>query len=106
MDVSMNRARRPSLVRPLVPHLAWEALLLVSVVAVYFIGHAARPQLLSHGNIWPSLAAIGLVSAGLALSFRTGTPNLAVGMIAGLCAWWYADLVVHGSSRLTAGLVA
>jgi ribose/xylose/arabinose/galactoside ABC-type transport system permease subunit len=76
----------------LVPHLIWEAVLLVLVVVVTAIT-AARTPLFEGDAIWWSLAAMGLLASGLALSLRTGTPNLAVGSIAALSAGLYAVLV-------------
>jgi ribose/xylose/arabinose/galactoside ABC-type transport system permease subunit len=76
----------------LVPHLIWEAVLLVLVVVVVATA-AARTPLFEGDAVWWSLAAMGLLASGLALSLRTGTPNLAVGSIAALSAGLYVVLV-------------
>lgn len=83
--------RRPRL-PVLLPHLAWEVLLVLLVVAV---GLAAglRTPLFQAGNLAWQVGVIGLLATALALSLRTGAPNLAVGGIAGMVAVWYASLV-------------
>lgn len=78
----------------LVPHLIWEAVLLVLVVAVSAIA-AARTPLFEGDGIWWSLAFIGLLASGLALSLRTGNINLAVGGIAALSGALYVVLLVE-----------
>lgn len=65
----------------LVVHLVWEGVLLLGViallvVAVVMTGGAGLTNLLIQAG------PIGLIAAGLALSLRTGAPNLAVGSVA------------------------
>lgn len=69
----------------LVPQLVWEAILLVLVVGFAAVA-AARTPIFESDNLWWLVATTGLLATGLALSLRTGTPNLAVGGIAGLTA--------------------
>lgn len=66
--------------RPLV-HLVWEVVLLVvaAVLVLVAIG-SSRGATLS--NVFAPVGYIGLIATGLALSLRTGTPNLAVGNFA------------------------
>jgi ribose/xylose/arabinose/galactoside ABC-type transport system permease subunit len=90
----------------LVPHLVWEAVLLLMVVAVVGVA-AARTPIFGSDGIWWSLAIAGLLASGLGLSLRTGTPNLAVAGIAGVAGMLYAVLVVDADlPALLAVLVA
>lgn len=93
-------------VRGLLPHLVWEGVLLLAVLAVGATVVTGHPGYASHGTIWSGLAPLGLVATGLALSFRTGTPNLAVGVIAAMSGWVYAHLAVGGMAAIPAALVA
>jgi ribose/xylose/arabinose/galactoside ABC-type transport system permease subunit len=62
-------------------HLIWEAVLLV--LAAAFVGVALASTDGAHlVDILRPAGYLGLVAAGLALSMRTATPNLAVGSIA------------------------
>lgn len=83
------RARRG--VPVLVPHLIWEALLLLVVVA------SGAALLVATPTTWDALARqvslAGLLAVALALSLRTRTPNLAVAGVAGVAAALYAELV-------------
>jgi ribose transport system permease protein len=45
----------------------------------------------SKGGAWPTMAWVGFAAVGLALSFRTGTPNLAVGQLVSLAGYVYAS---------------
>lgn len=72
----------------LVPHLVWEGVLLLLVVAVVATAAARVP--LFEGGLWWQIATFGLLATGLAMSLRTATPNLAVGALAGLAAGVYA----------------
>ncbi|MGH3679300.1 MAG: ABC transporter permease subunit [Natronosporangium sp.] len=76
----------------LVPHLVWEAVLLVLVVGFSVIA-AARTPVFQGGGLWWLVATVGLLATGLALSLRTGTPNLAVGGVALLSSALYLVLV-------------
>ena len=105
MDLSMSAPSRPSVWRTLAPNLAWEAVLLLAVIAVGVAANIAHPGLVWRSVLWPPLASLGLLATGLALSLRTGTPNLAVSMIASLSGWLYAERLVDGSSAVSAGLV-
>lgn len=66
--------------RPLI-HLIWEAVLFIvaCVLVVAAIGSSRGAHL---SVIFAPVGYVGLVAAGLALSLRTGTPNLAVGSLA------------------------
>lgn len=83
-----RRTRMPVLV----PHLAWEFLLLL-LVGVVGVVAALRVPLFHGGLLAGQVGSIGLLAAAVALSLRTGAPNLAVGGIAGMVAVWYASLV-------------
>jgi ribose/xylose/arabinose/galactoside ABC-type transport system permease subunit len=63
-------------------HLIWEAFL--GLVAVVLVGVllATEPGR-AMTTVLQQAGAIGLLAAGLSLSLRTGTPNLAVGALAG-----------------------
>ena len=72
-------------------NLVWEGILLVITVGLVVATLASAPVVHLDGIISP-IGASGLVAAGLALSLRTGTPNLAVGSIAGLAGVVFAHL--------------
>jgi ribose/xylose/arabinose/galactoside ABC-type transport system permease subunit len=78
-----------------VPHLVWEGVLLLVTVAVAGAAAALSPVFTGDG-LWWTMAYVGLVASGLALSLRTATPNLAVGGIAGAAGAGYAWLVAEG----------
>lgn len=62
-------------------HLVWEGILLI--IAAALIGAALATTHGAHfGDVVRPAGYIGLIAAGLALSLRTATPNLAVGSIA------------------------
>jgi ribose/xylose/arabinose/galactoside ABC-type transport system permease subunit len=62
-------------------HLIWEGILLV--LAAAFVGVALASTDGAHlADIFRPVGCLALVAAGLALSMRTATPNLAVGSIA------------------------
>jgi ribose/xylose/arabinose/galactoside ABC-type transport system permease subunit len=93
----------------LLAHIAWEAVLLLSALVVTVL--AVSDGHVFHGSmIWAQLAALGVLAAGLALSLRTGTPNLAVASIASLAGVFYAQRLADGGSTTPAlivtGLVA
>jgi ribose/xylose/arabinose/galactoside ABC-type transport system permease subunit len=94
------------------PHLAWEAVLLLGVVATVAITiglHGA--DVLTNERVMPFLlmqvAAIGLLASALSLSLRVAAPNLAVAAIAGaagsLVTWLLAE---HDQTLLVAALLA
>ncbi|MPZ26256.1 MAG: hypothetical protein GEV12_07320 [Micromonosporaceae bacterium] len=89
----------------LVPHLVWEAVLLVLVVGVSVVATARVPVFEGDG-LWWLVATVGLLATGLALSLRTGTPNLAVGGVALLSATLHVVLVTEvGMPWLVAALL-
>lgn len=89
----------------LAPHAVWEALLLLLVVVALAVT-AADAGSLGVENVLLQAVPLGFVATGLALSVRTGTPNLAVSAIAGLSGIWYADLLGRGSPAPAAVAVA
>jgi ribose/xylose/arabinose/galactoside ABC-type transport system permease subunit len=66
--------------RPVV-HLIWEVVLLV-IAGVLLLVAIAGSRGASLANVFGPASYVGLIATGLALSLRTGTPNLAVGNIA------------------------
>jgi len=103
--MSSSLPRRRLSVRGLLPHLGWEAVLLLAVLAVAVTLGASHTDAYSHGTLWPLLAWTGPVASGLALSFRTATPNLAVGLISTMSGWVCVNLVVGGMSLVPAAIV-
>jgi ribose/xylose/arabinose/galactoside ABC-type transport system permease subunit len=90
-------------------HLIWEAFLgLVAIVLV--VSLAATESGRAVTNVLQQAGGVGLVAAGLALSLRTGTPNLAVGALSGFTGGVAAHLAtVNGWSTavaMTAGVAA
>lgn len=98
-------------------HLIWEGVLLV--VTAVFVGVAlASTAGAQVADIVRPVGYIGLVAAGLGLSLRTGTPNLAVGSIAtatgvvgahlaGTDGWsLWAAMAVAVAMAVAAGVVA
>ena len=96
---------RPPVV--LAVHLVWEAILLL-VVGIVAVLAATVPEVsvFSHGNVWSRLVLLGLPAIALAFSLRTGTPNLAIGAMAGASGAIFAELNVDGWAGPAAGLVA
>ncbi|MEJ3745830.1 hypothetical protein WEI85_21375 [Actinomycetes bacterium KLBMP 9797] len=91
--------------RGVLAHLGWEAILLVAVLGTAVLV-AATGVLFRGPTPWYTLAAVGLLATGLALSLRTATPNLAVGATAVLSGAVYAELAQDGGAGLPAGIVA
>jgi ribose/xylose/arabinose/galactoside ABC-type transport system permease subunit len=94
--------------RELLPHFVWEAVLLLGVIGVTAGLLAENSEVFSRGGAWASFAVLGFGATGLALSFRTGTPNLAIGQIAVLSGWVYAresSVALALLAALAAGLV-
>jgi ribose/xylose/arabinose/galactoside ABC-type transport system permease subunit len=90
----------------LIAHIVWEGLLLVAAFVVTALG-VAEGHFYAGGGPWPQLAIIGLLAAALALSLRTGTPNLAVGALVPLGGLLYVRLMSEaGWSALPAAAVA
>jgi ribose/xylose/arabinose/galactoside ABC-type transport system permease subunit len=89
----------------LVAHFVWEGVLLLAAVVVTALGVAEGPVFAGPGP-WPMLAILGTLTAALALSLRTGTPNLAVASIASLAGVLYGALVVDGWQVVPAAVVA
>lgn len=71
--------------------IAWEAVLLLGALVVLALG-VADGHFFGGGGPWPQLAIFGLLAAGLALSLRTGTPNLAVTGVAQFAGLLYVQL--------------
>lgn len=99
------RPTAPALVRGLLPHLVWELVLLLLVLAAGIALAAKNDRVFSAGGLWGQLAIAGLFTAALALSFRTATPNLAVTTIGTVSGWWYVHLHNDGGSAVLAWLV-
>ncbi|GAA0921428.1 hypothetical protein [Virgisporangium aurantiacum] len=101
--------RRRSLVRPLLPQLIWEGVLLVVLVLLIAIARAAEPGLFGNGTLWAQWAIIGLMAAAAAFSLRMGTPNLAIPALAAFGASAFVggvnDLSPVWISALTAVIV-
>jgi ribose/xylose/arabinose/galactoside ABC-type transport system permease subunit len=95
----------PGLLCTLVPQLIWEAVLLVAVIVV-LIGLGVDRSAAITKSMLPAAAAFGFMAAGLALSLRTATPNLAVGSIGATCGYLFAKQVTGGTSTIVAGLIA
>ncbi|WP_285572710.1 ABC transporter permease subunit [Actinoallomurus iriomotensis] len=98
-DASAGRDR-------LLPHLVWEGVLLV-IAVLLMIGVAAGSS--PHGvtSALGQAGYLGLLAAGLAFSFRTGSPNLAAGTITGFTGTLAAYLATaHGWGTFPAVLVA
>jgi ribose/xylose/arabinose/galactoside ABC-type transport system permease subunit len=66
--------------RPLI-NLLWEVVLLI-VAGVFLSAAIASSRGASLSEIFDPVGYVGLIASGLALSLRTGTPNLAVGSLA------------------------
>lgn len=92
-------------IRGALPYLVWEALLLLLVVGAAALV-ATRGVGLGNAGLQFNIAATGLLATGLALSLRTGTPNLAVSALAGLSGTGYAVLLDDGWSAMPAALAA
>ncbi|GAA4255421.1 hypothetical protein GCM10022255_064210 [Dactylosporangium darangshiense] len=87
-DVSAAPPARP--VRELLPNLIWEAVLLLVAVGVTIGLYLQNSEVFGRGGAWSTMAFTGFAALGLALSLRTGTPNLAVGQLAALAGVIYA----------------
>lgn len=92
--------------RELAPHLVWEAVLLLAAGAVVAGLYNANSAVFTKGQPWAGIAILGFAACGLALSLRTATPNLAIGSIAVLAGWVYADQTNGGTSVAVAFTVA
>src|SRR5687768_11837703 len=98
--------RRIVVLRPLYPHLAWEAILLVALLVVALAARAAHPELFRANLVWLQWTIFGLVGTAMALSLRMGTPNLAVPAFAAAGSHWFVERVNDGASVAVAGIVA
>jgi ribose/xylose/arabinose/galactoside ABC-type transport system permease subunit len=85
----------------LVPHLVWEAVLLLLTAGAIAVIAANTPVFEGDGFRW-MLAFYGLLAAGLALSLRTATPNLAVASLAGMSGAIYAVLITEAELPVVA----
>ncbi|MBB5868403.1 ribose/xylose/arabinose/galactoside ABC-type transport system permease subunit [Allocatelliglobosispora scoriae] len=67
--------------RELIVHIGWEALLAIATLGaiVLLLNTSSRAGL---DTLLSQVAPLGLIGAAMALSLRTGTPNLAVGALA------------------------
>jgi ribose/xylose/arabinose/galactoside ABC-type transport system permease subunit len=84
-------------------HLVWEGFLLL--VAASLVGVALSSTHRVHfANVIDPVGYLGFIAAGLALSLRTGTPNLAVGAIATATGVLGAHLVTADGWSLWAGM--
>ncbi|WP_144127273.1 hypothetical protein [Catellatospora sichuanensis] len=98
--------RRPRRAAALFSHLGWEAVLFVLVaIAALVVGAQSDGDAFGRG-LWMSLATVGLLASGFALSLRTGNPNLAVGALSALAGVVYAKLVEADWPGVLAGLTA
>jgi ribose/xylose/arabinose/galactoside ABC-type transport system permease subunit len=88
-DVTAAAPAKP--VRELLPNLVWEAVLLLAAIGVTIALAATNSAVFGRGTPWGQVAVAGFAAMGLALSMRTGTPNLAVGNLAALAGWIYVD---------------
>ncbi|MBN1172891.1 MAG: hypothetical protein JXA67_12015 [Micromonosporaceae bacterium] len=86
------------------PHLVWEALLLVALLSVVILLTVMYPRL-SSSIFWGTAAYSAMFAGALALSLRTATPNLAVTTIGAACGWWYVHFVNDGMPSILAWLV-
>lgn len=77
----------------LASHLVWEGILLLIVVVLAIVVVAGPLSLSEPSVLWYPMAALGLLTAGFALSLRTATPNLAIGGLSGAAGLAYAKLV-------------
>ncbi len=66
---------------PLVPHLIWEAILAVGMLAVLALAASADSRLVSRVLV-PQTGVVLLLGAAMAISIWSGAPNLASGAIA------------------------
>ncbi|MEU4232301.1 hypothetical protein AB0F17_49080 [Nonomuraea sp. NPDC026600] len=76
--------------------LVWEGFLGILTIALIVVALLSAPPGQYLVLILAQAGALGLVATGLALSFRTGTPNLAVGSIAAFTAMVTASLMTNG----------
>jgi ribose/xylose/arabinose/galactoside ABC-type transport system permease subunit len=77
--------------------LIWDGFLLI--ITVVLVGAALATTHQAHlADIIRPIGYLGLIATGFALSLRTGTPNLAVGAIAGTTGVIGAHLAAEGSS--------
>jgi ribose/xylose/arabinose/galactoside ABC-type transport system permease subunit len=98
----------PRPIRELVPHLVWEGVLLLAAIGCIAGVLAINHEAFAKGRTFNLFAVVGFVALGLALSFRTGTPNLAVGQFAMLGGMLYTPdgtLLQPILVALVAGLV-
>ncbi|MGI5241456.1 hypothetical protein [Dactylosporangium sp. CA-139066] len=106
-DVSAAPPPRP--LRELLPNLIWEAVLLLIAIGVTIALYTVNDNVFGRGAAWSTLSWMGFAAVGLALSFRTGTPNLAVGQLVSLTGWVYASsgsMLLAVLAALGFGLVA
>jgi ribose/xylose/arabinose/galactoside ABC-type transport system permease subunit len=85
-------------------HLVWEGILVVVAVVLAVVILAGYPSR-AYTNVLDQAAYIGLIATGLALSLRTGTPNLAVGSIAAFTGGFTAYLMTDQQWSMGAAVV-
>jgi len=90
----------------LVPHLIWEPVLLLVTAAVAIVA-SVRVSVFSGDGQWWTMAYLGLLASGLALSLRLGNPNLSVGGVAAASGAGYVWLLSETETPavLAAGIV-
>ncbi|WP_219461841.1 ABC transporter permease subunit, partial [Nonomuraea rhizosphaerae] len=85
--------------------LVWEGLLAIVTVAMLVVALTTAPG--RHlVNVLSLAGPLGLMATGMALSFRTGTPNLAVGSIAAFTGALTAVILVEQGQGIVAAAVA
>jgi ribose transport system permease protein len=97
--------QRRSFIRPLLPHLVWEGVLLVVLLLVTAVARGAEPRLFGNGVIWVQWAIIGFMASAMALSLRMATPNLAIPALAALGGAWFVARVNDGTATAVAVIV-
>lgn len=95
----MPSARGP--LPTVLPDLIWEAVLVV--IAIVVTGLAVAAGGFTPAHVAPHFAVLGFIATGLALSLRTGTPNLALTGQAAVGQLLYVVLVQHNLPGLAAG---
>ncbi|MEV6156509.1 hypothetical protein AB0L53_39810 [Nonomuraea sp. NPDC052129] len=84
--------------------LVWEGLLGLATIGMIVVALLSAPSV-HLVNVLAQAGPLGLVATGLALSFRAGTPNVAVGSISALTGMVTASLATQGLGW-TAAIIA
>lgn len=85
-------------------HVAWEVVLLIATAVAVVVLFAAAESPLSLSLLLQQATPIGFAAMAMALSLRTGTPNLAVGAIAAVTGGIGAQLSSAGDMPVAAAL--